>query len=45
MHFEFTYMMTLFINKAKNIIKITKCHFLKTSFVFDVFFETDSMIG
>ena len=44
MHFEFTHMMTLSVNKTKNIIKIIKCHFLKTSFVFDVFFEINSMI-
>ena len=44
MHFEFTHMITLFVNKIKNIIKIIKCHFLKTSFIFDVFFEINSII-
>ena len=44
MHFEFTHIMTLFVNKIKNIIKIIKCHFLKASFIFDAFFEINSMI-
>ena len=44
MHFEFIYMMTLVSRKAKNIIKITKCHFLKTSLIFDVFFDINLMI-
>ena len=44
MYFEFTHIMTLFVNKIKNIIKITKCYFLKTSFVFDVFSEINSII-
>ena len=44
MHFEFTYMIILSVNKAKNIIKIIKCYFLKTSSVFGVFFEINSMI-
>ena len=37
-------MIIFFVNKTKNIIKVTKCHFLKTSFVFGVFFEIDSII-
>ena len=44
MYLEFIYMMTLALSKAKNIIKITKCHFLKISFIFDVFFDIDSII-
>ena len=44
MHFEFIYMITLFVNKIKNIVKITKCHFLKTNSIFDVFSEINSMI-
>ena len=44
MYSEFIYMMTFSVSKAKNIIKIIKCHFLKASFIFDVFSETNSMI-
>ena len=44
MYFEFTHMMILISRKIKNIIKITKCHFLKTNFVFDIFFDIDLMI-
>ena len=44
MHFEFMYIMTLIFRKIKNIIKITKCYFLKTNFIFNVFFDIDSMI-
>ena len=44
MHSEFTHIITLFVNKIKNIIKITKCHFLKASSIFDVFSETNSII-
>ena len=44
MHFEFTYIMILTSRKTKNIIKITKCHFPKTSFIFDVFFDINSII-
>ena len=43
-HLEFTYIITLISHKTKNIIKITKCHFLKTNFIFDVFFDIDLMI-
>ena len=44
MYFKFTHMMILTPRKAKNIIKITKCHFLKTSFIFDIFFNINSII-
>ena len=44
MYFEFTHIMILTFHKIKNIIKITKCYFLKTSFVFDIFFDIDSII-
>ena len=43
-HFEFIYIMIFSVNKIKNIIKIIKCHFLKASFIFNVFFDIDSMI-
>ena len=44
MHSEFTHMMTLIFRKIKNIIKITKYHFLKMSLIFDIFFDINSMI-
>ena len=43
-YFKFTYMMILTSRKTKNIIKITKCHFLKASLIFDVFFDINLMI-
>ena len=43
-HFEFIYIMTLTFNKIKNIVKITKYHFLKISFIFNTFFDIDLMI-
>ena len=44
MHFKFTQIMILILRKAKNIIKITKCYFLKTSLIFDVFSDINSII-
>ena len=43
-YFEFIYIMTFAFNKVKNIIKITKYHFLKINFIFDVFFDIDLII-
>ena len=43
-YFKFIYMMIFIFNKIKNIIKITKYHFLKINFIFDIFFDIDLMI-
>ena len=43
-HFEFIYIMIFIFNKIKNIVKITKCYFLKIDFVFDIFFDINLMI-
>ena len=44
MHFKFIYIIIFAFSKAKNIIKITKCHFLKINLIFDVFFDINSII-
>ena len=41
---KFTQMIILTSRKTKNIVKITKYHFLKMSFIFDVFFDINLMI-
>ena len=43
-HFEFIYIIILAFNKIKNIIKIIKRYFLKINFIFDAFFDINSII-